>query len=355
MKVFIQALEQNQNLEELKKLIPDERLKNLEGKGILQAYTLAHEGTSRPKVLGEGSQVLKWPRAVIKGLAEKIKQGTKFFLGHGLTNDNDGRESVGEVIASFVKEISGKLSHIIVGHFPSIEKVKEMDVCSMEADVYTDDENIVGDINNVSGIALGSSNSENPAFPGALRLGVIQCFVKLEGDKNQGNKEKNMPLTFEEVKQAVRTMNIHPWQLYELDDLKNDRQFSKIFTENEVLKNQNKTLKEDSEKIKNESEKAVRTMNVGEAKGRLNKLMEDGYTEKQKTFILGRFDPEKMEELEEDDLKKFLESSKKEFADTAKLFGDSSAKIEQTKKEEEKNLQDLTPEDEALKLMGVID
>ncbi len=79
--------------------------------------------------------MLKWPRAVIRRLAEKITEGTKFFIGHGNTNAHEGRESVGEVIASFVKEISGRLSHIIIGHFPNSESVKEMDVCSMEANI----------------------------------------------------------------------------------------------------------------------------------------------------------------------------------------------------------------------------
>ena len=287
---------------------------------------------------------------MIRRVAEKIKEGTKFFLGHGdNTNAHEGRQSVGEVLSSFVKEIGGRLSHIIIGHFPDENKVRDMDVCSMEADVYTDTDNIVGDINEISGIALGSSDVENPAFPGALRLGTVQCFDEGEKDK-QRKKEKIMALTFEEVKEAVRSMNIHPWQLYSIDDIKNDRIFSKSFTELESLRNENVTLKKEKGEIEEKSKDAIRQADIVKAKSQLDTHMED-LTDKQKKFIVKRFDPESLEDLSEDGLKKFVEDSKKEFAETAKLFGDQETKVSDGGTSEESSSGNM--EEEALKTLGV--
>jgi len=291
---------------------------------------------------------------VIRRIAEKIKEGTKFFLGHGETNAQEGRESVGEILTSFVKEVGGRLSHIIIGHFPNEEKVKEMDICSMEADIYTDDENVVGDVNEISGIALASSDTENPAFPGALRLGTVQCFD--ESGQNSRTKEKKH-MTFEEVRAAVREMNIYPHQLFDVDAIKNDRTFSKIFTENETLKVENEKLKKDSKEIEDKSKEAVRQLDITKGKEKLDSFMED-LTEKQKTFITGRFKPESLEKLDDDGIKEFVENAKKEFAETARLFGDKeSGKVTTEKKSEEGEEEELDPsasmEDKALKELGV--
>jgi hypothetical protein len=255
---------------------------------------------------------------VIRTIAEKIKEGTKFFLGHGETNDHAGRESVGEIVSSFVKEIGGRLSHIIVGHFPNAEKVQDMDVCSMEADVYTDPENIVGDVNEISGIALGSSDKENPAFPGALRLGTVQCF-----GETKKNKETEI-MNFEEVRKAVREMNIYPRQLFSLDDIKNDREFGKLFTDNETLKTENEKLTKEKKEIGDKSAEAIRSLDVSNANKKLETFLVD-LTDKQKSFITKRFNPENVENLTDEGLKEFVENTKKEFAETAKLFGASES------------------------------
>lgn len=289
---------------------------------------------------------------MIRRIAEKIKEGTKFFLGHGATNDTEGRESVGEIVASFVKEVGGRLSHIIVGHFPNEEKVKDMDVCSMEADIYTDTDNIVGDVNEISGIALGSSDKENPAFPGALRLGTVQCFD--ESGQNSRMKEKDMALTFEEIKTAVRQMNIYPHQLFDMEDIKNDRTFSKVFTDGEILKIENEKLKKEKSEIETKSKEAIRQLDVSSAAAKLNTFMED-LTDKQKKFITKLFKPESIEKLDDDGIKEFVENAKKEFAETARLFGDTESIKVTTEKKTGEGEEDTSAsmEDQALKELGV--
>jgi len=284
---------------------------------------------------------------VIRRIAEKIEEGTKFFLGHGATNDQEGRESVGEVITSFVKEIGGRLSHIIIGHFPDKEKVMNMDVCSMEADIYTDDENIVGDINKVSGIALANSDIENPSFSGALRLGTVQCF-------NQALKNKEKKMTFDEIKSAIRELNVYPWQLFTLEDIKNDRIYGKLFEDNDKLKAENEKLSKEYKEVMDKSKEAIHKLDVSEAQGKLDGFMKD-LTDKQKTFITGRFKPKELENLSDDGLKEFIENSKKEFAETARLFGVEKAEdLEKGKSNKgEESSSSVTMEEQALVELGV--
>ena len=352
MRIFIQASELSLSPEELKKMIPKEKLESLEGKGILQAYLLAHEGTSHPKVLGEGQQELKWPRATIRQLVQKIKEGTKFFIHHNEDNSHDDRKSVGEVITSALRDIKGKLSNIVVGYFPDKGIVSEMDTCSMEADVDTSMENIVGDINEITGIALGNSDIDNPAFPGAIRLSTVQCFDKGDNKNQKGDEQ----VTYDELKKGIRDLNVYPWQIFTLDDLKNDKVFGKLFEDNSTLKAENERLNKENKEVTDKSKESVRLMDITGSKEKIKDILKEGYTEKQVKFIMSRFDPEKMEDLTDQGLNTFIESTKKDFADTAKLFGvtessESSKGDENKDKDEEEG--DSSMEAQALKEIGV--
>lgn len=355
MRIYIQASELVMTAEEMKQKIPKEKLEQIQGKGILQAYTLAQEGISQPKILNEKSTPLKWTKAIIHRLADKIKAGVKFFIDHGNnTNSHDGRKSVGEILSSFVKNIHGKLSNVIIGHFPNAEEVKNADVCSMEADIDTI-QDVVDDINEVSGIALGNSNNVNPAFPGAIRLGLIQCF---NTENNSGEGETKMgeevKITFDMVKKAVKDMNIFPWQLYTEEDMKRDKVFGKIYTTNTALTTENEKLKTDLKDATEKGSEAIKKQEIAEAGKKLDSLMQEGYTDKQKTFIKNAFDPAGLKDLEETTLKEFLEKGKKDFAAQAKFFGaDSSQSNEEIKTGDENKTADESIEEQALKVLGV--
>jgi regulator of replication initiation timing len=312
---------------------------------------------SRPKVLGEGSSILKWSRAVIHRLSQKIKEGTKFFIDHGdNTNSHDGRRSVGEVLTSFVKDIGGKLSNIIIGHFPDKESVNNADVCSMEADIETNGE-YVDDVDNVTGVALGNSNVDSPAFPGAFRLNAIQCFDNDNTDDNKNNPgrgDQPMKITFHDIKNAIKEMNIFPWQLYTVEDLKNDKNFGKIFEENSTLKAETERLTKEFDSLSEKNKEAIRATEVQKAKDTIEKMMSDGFTDKQKTFIKGRFKPEMLEKLDENSLKDHLENEKKVFSETAKLFG-SGETVNTDKSSDGDSTDDASKsmEEKALEAMGV--
>ena len=292
---------------------------------------------------------------MIRRLADKIQNGVKFFAGHGVDNNNVNRESVGEVLSSFVKEIKGKLSNVIIGWFPNKEKVQAFDICSMEADIHTDEENIVGDVNEVTGIALANSGETEPAFPGALRLNMVQCFVE---PNKPGEGDNEMPdvvkITFQMVEQGIKEMNIFPWQVFTLDNLKNDKVFGKLFTDNSTLKAENERLAKENTEVKDKSKDAIRKTEIIESNEKLDKLMSEGFTDKQKKFIKDEFNPGNVDDLSDKGIGEYIEKGKKRFAETAKLFG-----VEETSDNKLKPGSDDTKEgnmeDEALKLIGAID
>ena len=57
------------------------------------------------------------------------------------------------------------------------------------------------------------------------------------------------------------------------------------------------------------------------AQDKLLKSLPEGLTDKQKTFIGKKFTPDKMEDLEEPNIKEFIDNSLKEYSDYASMFG----------------------------------
>lgn len=328
MRVEVQAMHLPTDVEEIKKLVPPEILQKYQGKGVLQAYILAQEGMSQPKVLGQGGQSLRWPKRVIEKLKEKIKSGTKFFVDHGIDNSHEGRTAIGEAITSAVKDIRGKLSTVVIGHFPDKEKVQNLDICSLETNVETlgEQDDIVNDVDDISGIALGSSLTTSPAFPGAKRLATIQCFDENQHINNPDGEKSNPgegdeKMNFEDVKKAIRDMNIFPWQIFSEEDMRKDKVFGKILDERDKLSEEKKSLIEDLEKTKKESETAIKESQKSSARTRLKETLPEGLTEKQTKYIVDNFDPEKIEDLSEEGIKQYVDEAQKDYTKLAKMFG----------------------------------
>lgn len=272
------------------------------------------------------------------------KEGTKFFVGHNADNSTSGRKDVGEIVSSFLKEINGKLHNIVVGHFPEESEVKDLDIISMEANIDTDMYNNVNDVMGISGIAMDSSITNSPAFPGARLMSAIQCFE--DPDKNKTNLEKETKVaTFEEVKAWVREHNVHPSQLYTEKQIQNDRDFSHVFDENSKLKADNELLTKSNNTLKEQSETLVTEKAKGETKTFLTDMMKEGYTDKQKEFITQKFGSAELKTNDEAGVKNFLDNAKKEYADFAKLFGGSDDNSEGSGDDEESRRQNNDDKD----------
>lgn len=322
MLLEIQATSTKISPDEILASLPESVREKVRGKNAA-VYCIGEEGVSRPRVVGSGNAVLRWPRAVIRRLAEAAGSGVKLFERHNKDNSHEGRKPLGEIVGSFTRTVGDKLQAIAVALMP--EDRPDLDVCSIEADVDAQGD-IVGDVAKVTGLALSSSRVDSPAFAGAQRLATLQCFEPGSApDENTkpgkpGEGEPSMP-TFQEVKDFIRDHAVYPNQLFTIEDLKNDRVFGVTIAAGETAAKKVTELETEVANIKKQSADSVRATEVAAAKGRFEKLIPEGATEKQKAFYLKRFDPSKLEKLDDDALKTYLDAEAKEYAEHAKLFG----------------------------------
>lgn len=322
MLLEIQASNAKISPEEVLASLPESVREKVRGKNAA-VYCIGEEGVSRPRVVGSGNAVLRWPRAVIRRLAEAAGSGVKLFERHNKDNSHEGRKALGEIVGSFTRTVGDKLQAIAVALMP--EDRPDLDVCSIEADVDAQGD-IVGDVSKVTGLALSSSRVDSPAFAGAQRLATLQCFDPA-GEPAGENKQTGKPgegepsMTFQEVKNFIRDNVVYPNQLFTIEDLKNDRVFGATLTAGETAAKRVTELETEVADIKKKSADSIRATEVAAAKGRFEKLIPEGATEKQKAFYLKRFDPSKLEKLDDDALKTYLDAESKEYAEHAKLFG----------------------------------
>ncbi|HDY87479.1 MAG TPA: hypothetical protein ENH82_05095, partial [bacterium] len=183
MLVQIQASVANLSADEIAQAIPPEIMQKIKAANqspYFQAYSLAKEGMSKPRVIGEGQKQIAWPRKAVETLGTVIKTGLQFFFGHNSDNSTNGRRSMGQVVGKIAKNIGGALNQIVIGYFPNRSEAEKNNICSIEADVEMTDipggMSIAEKVISITGIALANSTQEQPAFAGAVRLGSLQCF-----------------------------------------------------------------------------------------------------------------------------------------------------------------------------------
>lgn len=328
MKITIQATRLELSPEEVKQHLSPEQLQQVKGK-VLTPYTIAEEGQSRPRVIGEGSRVLNWTRGAIKSVAAKLAPKTKLFPSHNEDNSTTNRKSVGEVVTSFVKEIGGKLRTIAVACLDSNIN-GDYDVCSIEARVY-EQNSIVSGVDTVTAIAVANSRVEKPAFDNAKRMATIQCFGLEEPNpperKTMPTYEELLTTPLSDIQRLIKDRQIWAGQLYEPKDLENDKVFGKIFKENEDVKAQ---LTEATTKVKTLEEnqqKAEKDLLKSSAKDVILKALPEGTTQGQKSFVEHRLDVDKLGSLDETKVKDYIDSELKEYPAYVKMI---SGKEEET-------------------------
>ena len=272
------------------------------------------------------------------------------FKGHGKnTNSHDGRTAIGEVVASFTDIIKGRLSSVAVAFFPDGSAAKDLDICSMEAEVDFDSEKAdhVKNVRSISAVALGSSLYESPAFIGAERLGTIQCFESSgDEDKNLGDR-KGKGMTYEEFKaapfdffkMAIKDRQIYPRQLYTREDLEKDDEFGKVYKTEAEIKAQLEQEKENTKKLSAEMDALKK---AGERAMVKDKLSKGDYLPKDladpiKKYILLKFNPDTLSDVSDGSISKEIEKLQKEFTEVAKIldYKDvSTSSSSQTKSEQ---------------------
>jgi hypothetical protein len=139
--------------------------------------------------------------------------------------------------------------------------------------------------------------------------------------------EKTNQITFKQWRDMKNEFHVHPWQLFNIDDLKNDREFGKYFTDLEKLQKENKALQE---KYDNETKKLADKINSYERKNyentskqRLDKMIEqENLPEKMKLFVEKAYEKEKanIKDLSDDGLKEFIDTKKDNFQNVMSII-----------------------------------
>lgn len=189
-------------------------------KPIFKAFVVGQEGEAKPRLVGIGPVVQRWFKSAIQALAVKLRIGTPVFNLHAPTNEHTGRTSIGEVVGKAVHKIGDKASAVFAAYiYPEYQDLV-LDVASVEADLMVpagsrDQEIEDEDILDVTGIALGNSAINKPAFPGATLLATLQAFAE---KPHQGDTH----MTPDEIRIAIREGKLKPSDVFDLASLTSD-------------------------------------------------------------------------------------------------------------------------------------
>jgi len=274
-----------------------DRIKAADPHPFFKAWVLAHEGESRPRFAGEANPIrVSWPKRAIQATVNAIKKGIKFFFRHNQDNSTNGRPELGEIVASKLMDIGGKLSHVVIGYFPpeTRDRAKSLDVCSMEAiwDMAKDGAGYIANgIRELTGVALGNGNFDKPAFAGAGELASVQAFEKEGEGDDPGNKqgEHEMEITFKGVESYLKTNRVYPHQVYTWQDILDDKSFSvdvkEIESKAAKLAEDLEKARQENEQLKTENQNSVLSLQKITVKDKLAELLKDK-PEKLREFIL---------------------------------------------------------------------
>jgi len=179
---------------------------------MFKAFIVGQEGESRPKIVGIGATIQRWYQSAVEKLTEKLGLGLPVYHNHTPTNKDKNRSAIGEVVGKALKSIEGSLSSVIVAYIYPQFKDLPLDVASIEAGVMVPQDSREFDVRDVdiqeiTGIALGNSQINKPAFPKATLIAQLQAMAE---KPYQGDKK----MTLEEIRQAVQEGKFGPSDVF---------------------------------------------------------------------------------------------------------------------------------------------
>jgi hypothetical protein len=304
---------------------------------MFKAFIIGQEGESRPNIVGFGATVQRWFRSAVEKLTEKLGLGLPVYHNHTPTNTDRNRPAIGEVVGKALKDIEGSLSSIVVAYIFPQYKGLPLDVASIEAGVMVPQDSREFDVKDVdiqevTGIALGNSQIDKPAFPGATLLAQLQAFA--ETKRTTGGDE----MTLDELRKAIsdgkykpsdlfdgRTLVEDPFIIGHMKEGKTDEYFARKRSESELadkikkMEDENKALKDQVQTLSGNALKTKAKETFEAVLIERPKLKEDVRLSK---FVRKQFDksfaPTDEAKLK-DDLNKFVDGQVTEFQE---LFGE---------------------------------
>jgi len=199
-----------------------EDIKSQDSNPVFRAYIIGHEGESEGMVVGSGNIIKRWFASAIEKIVERLQFGTKIFHEHAKTNIHTGRSQIGEIVGKAKEIINNKLSAIAIAYIKPEYRNLPLDVASIEADIYLSGDQNKGiydaDVEDITGIALGSSAVNRPGFPGATLLSQIQAFAQSQYNVGGGD----MDITINGVRGFIKAESLKPSDIFGLGDLTKD-------------------------------------------------------------------------------------------------------------------------------------
>lgn len=194
-----------------------EEYKKTDDNPQFRLYCISQEGDCNGKIVGKGAVATRYARDIIMKLNETLKRGVKAFMGHGATNDTAGRQPVGEIVRSFVKEVNGKLTQFAAVYIHPQFRGQKLDVASLETDVECEYDgrgtyNVL-DVAPITGLALGDGTKFKPGFKSATLRAQVQYFLDKTGEN---------PMTLEELLEAIKSGGHKPSDLFTRKQLESD-------------------------------------------------------------------------------------------------------------------------------------
>lgn len=208
-------------------------IKNIDADPMIVAYIVAHEGISKPVVIGEGTKTIKWDKDAVRTVSEKLAVGMPVYDSHPRP---EGRNQVGHVVGCKEKMIDGVLSTIFAAYIKPeyADQIKSYDISSMEA-IWKIVETVSGmiskGVSEITGIALGSrKKGEKPGFGRADKLISITAYgteVSIYAFEEQREEKKYMDwntinpaeIPFEVLKAGVKAKKIYLSQIFDPEEL----------------------------------------------------------------------------------------------------------------------------------------
>jgi hypothetical protein len=204
---------------------------------------VAVEGFSNGEMGAMGSNLKRWPGHTIEQLGWSLNWGDISLYDQHLSKEvqEADREPVGAVLSGFSQGPEGEryseegLEAFAVGYIDKgepREKInkREWDSCSIEAEcVFLQDKNgdwVVEDVQEVTGIALVNSSTQQPGFPGASVVAIIQELEKEEEETVEPTEKEIQEAVSKMSSDAIRTLisgtSLQPSQLFTQDQLQAD-------------------------------------------------------------------------------------------------------------------------------------
>lgn len=339
MKYEIQASIHPMNRDEVLAMVDPLRLQAIKAKDQdpeIRAYVIAHEGEAKGHLVGLGARVIQYFADAVRSIHDRVGLGTPLFHRHNDTNDQAGREAIGEVVGKALKEIGGKLHEVIAAWVDPAHRGKDLDIASIEADVEFQERRdgtlSPVSVENVSGVALSSSKVEAPGFPAARLLTAIQAFVEKD-DAGKKPETGVTNLTKADILKAMKEAGLSIADLFSEDELREaaaDIIKAEVSKETASLEKAKQAIQKrlgDKLDAKDAEIASLKQAAVAhQASGLLDALSaERKLTEAQKAFVAKRMNQFKTEAADETslkgDLNRHLDAELNEFAEWQKLFG----------------------------------